>query len=827
MDNEMGITHHNTHSKMPSYIYFQTPSHLILFLSSKPKQQTLTDSHLIIHATNTPPLVLDFFEKIDFANVKVEMAALDFKNEKEMASLEFYNENGAMVENLSEHSIIKNHGIKPIYQITIPKEKVGMWPRIEIEHKLSDRDALIQRRQEAMQRRSEWEKQQREALRTQKLQEERRLFDKQWDMEKERRGTIEEQKQTEREEMRQDIGKFAEEVEVADGTTQQASPTKPEITRRPPTKVVDNEIFNDEDIQKDSKPKPKSAKPSAKAKKFFEKLGDLYPDAPVRHSATPVKISFTPRVLRSAARQDKDAELLHKFEIWKRKNRPEKIEDNPAWIKQRGDKFFAREDYLAAINAYTAALEIDPDFLLCYANRAACHLNRKEYVECIQDCNRFLITRPDETSGASTHSREKIIRAMIKVFARRGSAYYHIGEPQKALRDYEMAIQMDNRQDQQLIADFERMKQEIDSTGEESRDAPHHRKLTIKSEADAAFQESRFADAIDLYTQAINMNQEEFTCRSNRAACLLKIGNLDKCVTDCNFIIDNIFAMENAKKMSEELEQEGGEEGRESADQTQSPMTHAKKTSLILKAYVRRGTCYSLMGNFQEGYADYTAASRIVPNDESLLHDMEKINKRLQSQIHADWFKNRGNFFFSQEEYETAIRSYDLAIKADDTNPVYFANRAQCYMKLKQYFKCIRDIDAAFNTRIPDWFLKKHAEEIKKKGGEEKVTEVDAIPANPYLTPALQLKLFMRRATCFKYLDDIKYAYSDFRNAARLSPNDKVVKDELRELEPLYNEIVKKEQEEHLRKQQAEQEVKDQPNEKRLMAKVEEKTSDL
>lgn len=63
------------------------------------------------------------------------------------------------------------------------------------------------------------------------------------------------------------------------------------------------------------------------------------------------------------------------------------IEDkDPLWLKDKGDHFFTRNDFHSAINAYSKALEIDKEFLMCRLNRATTWIKVRKPQHCIDDC---------------------------------------------------------------------------------------------------------------------------------------------------------------------------------------------------------------------------------------------------------------------------------------------------------------------------------------------------------------------------------------------------------------------------------------------------------
>lgn len=68
--------------------------------------------------------------------------------------------------------------------------------------------------------------------------------------------------------------------------------------------------------------------------------------------------------------------------------------------------------------------------------------------------------------------------------------------------------------------------------------------------------------------------------------------------------------------------------------------------------------------------------------------------------------KNEGNKAFKAHNWPTAIDFYSKAIELDDTEPTYFANRAQVGAYLLDYcvdiFLCSRDWLTSSNTGQPE-----------------------------------------------------------------------------------------------------------------------------
>ncbi|XP_055292766.1 dynein axonemal assembly factor 4 isoform X2 [Moschus berezovskii] len=157
---------------------------------------------------------------------------------------------------------------------------------------------------------------------------------------------------------------------------------------------------------------------------FFEKLKE--DSIPAPRSVGSIKISFTPRVFPTALRESQVAEeeeWLHKqAEARKAMNTdiPElcdlkEEEKNPEWLKDKGNKLFATENYLAAINAYNLAIRLNNKIPLLYLNRAACHLKLKNLHKAIEDSSKALeILTPPVADNAN---------ARMKAHIRRGTAF--------------------------------------------------------------------------------------------------------------------------------------------------------------------------------------------------------------------------------------------------------------------------------------------------------------------------------------------------------------------------------------------------------------------
>lgn len=72
------------------------------------------------------------------------------------------------------------------------------------------------------------------------------------------------------------------------------------------------------------------------------------------------------------------------------------------------------------------------------------------------------------------------------------------------------------------------------------------------------------------------------------------------------------------------------------------------------------------------------------------------------AQAKAEEFKEKGNGFFSKQEYDEAIKWYTKAIEAYPQGHVYYSNRCACYTSLNQLDKALKDAEECVKVK-PDW----------------------------------------------------------------------------------------------------------------------------
>ena len=122
-------------------------------------------------------------------------------------------------------------------------------------------------------------------------------------------------------------------------------------------------------------------------------------------------------------------------------------------------------------------------------------------------------------------------------------------------------------------------------------------------------------------------------------------------------------------------------------------------------AYLRRGTAYSALSQFEQALQDY---NRVI---------------QLKSDF-ASAYNNRGNLYTQMEKLEQAFPDYERAIQLMPDNDHYYVNRALAYSRIGQLIKALEDIHIAlrlnpdyalaYNNRAAVWMLDKNQVEALK-----------------------------------------------------------------------------------------------------------------
>ena len=198
-------------------------------------------------------------------------------------------------------------------------------------------------------------------------------------------------------------------------------------------------------------------------------------------------------------------------------------ENDVVWLRDRGAHFFKHGDYIASVNAYTAALEFQSKNPQLLINRAAAHFQLMAFTGVIADCNRAVqLLEKRKSDGVAEMSTADAVSFGIAL-ARRAAAQLRLGMITDALSDLQRALKL-LPDDAALASDFLRV-QELAQTS---------KVLPLKEAADNEFKKGEKETALGLYNSAIAEDGGCFQLYSNRAACLASMQRHADAIADCN-----------------------------------------------------------------------------------------------------------------------------------------------------------------------------------------------------------------------------------------------------------------------------------------------------
>ncbi|KAF8032860.1 hypothetical protein BT93_D1673 [Corymbia citriodora subsp. variegata] len=204
-----------------------------------------------------------------------------------------------------------------------------------------------------------------------------------------------------------------------------------------------------------------------------------------------------------------------------------------------------------------------------------------------------------------------------------------------------------------------------------------------KEAGNAAYKKKDFETAIQHYTKAIELDDEDISFLTNRAAVYLEMGRYEDCMKDCDKAVERGRELRSDYKM-------------------------------IARALTRKGTALVKMAKCSKDYEPAIEAFQKAltehrnPDTLKKLNDAEKAKKELEQQEYfdpklADEEREKGNECFKEQKYPEAVKHYSESLRRNPKDARAYSNRAACYTKLgalpeglKDAEKCI-ELDPTFS----------------------------------------------------------------------------------------------------------------------------------
>uniref|UniRef100_A0A7C9FMX1 STI1 domain-containing protein n=1 Tax=Opuntia streptacantha TaxID=393608 RepID=A0A7C9FMX1_OPUST len=216
---------------------------------------------------------------------------------------------------------------------------------------------------------------------------------------------------------------------------------------------------------------------------------------------------------------------------------------------------------------------------------------------------------------------------------------------------------------------------EPEPVAEEEKEKKERKALAQKEKeaGNAAYKKKDFETAIQHYTKAIELDDEDISFLTNRAAVYLEMGKYDECIKDCD------KAVERGRELRSDFK-------------------------MIARALTRKGTAFVKMAKTSKDYEPAIEAFQKAltehrnPDTLKKLNEAGRAKKELEQQEYfdpkiADEEREKGNEYFKEQKYPEAVKHYTEAIKRNPEDPKAYSNRAACYTKLGALPEGLRDAE--------------------------------------------------------------------------------------------------------------------------------------
>ncbi|EKX73407.1 conserved hypothetical protein [Theileria equi strain WA] len=193
----------------------------------------------------------------------------------------------------------------------------------------------------------------------------------------------------------------------------------------------------------------------------------------------------------------------------------------------------------------------------------------------------------------------------------------------------------------------------------------------FKEEGNKFYKQKKFAEALEMYEKAANLDPENLLIENNKAAVYLEMGEYEKCLEVCNKAIDRRYDV-------------------------------VADFVVVSKIYNRMAACYTKMERYDDAIAAYQK-SLLEDNNRhtrTALRDLERLKDKMEREAYinpeiAEQHREKGNEYFKQFKFPEAKMEYDEAIKRNPNDPKLYSNRAAALMKLCEYPSALTDCTKA------------------------------------------------------------------------------------------------------------------------------------
>ena len=242
--------------------------------------------------------------------------------------------------------------------------------------------------------------------------------------------------------------------------------------------------------------------------------------------------------------------------------------------------------------------------------------------------------------------------------------------------------------------------------------------------------------AIEKFTQAIQLEPSLVSCYCNRGSAFLQLGKIEQAIDDYNMAIklkpDYAEAYGNRGMLYHEMGQD---------EQALRDFTMA--VELVTDDHVNfynRGGVWKNMGEYEKAVKDYTRAIELVPD-------------------FSQAFIMRGATYLEMDLFESAISDCDKTLQLDPTEISAYMIRGQAFFNSQQFLKSLSDFELLLQSSPENITALTHLSALYKKTNQYdlayefllRIAELDGITAENLYERASCLELMKNWTLAIKH----------------------------------------------------------------------------
>ena len=194
--------------------------------------------------------------------------------------------------------------------------------------------------------------------------------------------------------------------------------------------------------------------------------------------------------------------------------------------KELGNQCYKKKQFSAALEHYARASELDSTDISILNNTGAVHFELGQFQECIDVCQKAV-------DIGREHRAE--FKHIARALGRIGSSYVKLDQLEEGIKFFHKSLSEFRTAD--VLEKLRDAEKELDKRQRSAYQDPQKAEES-RSQGNELFKQSRFADAVPHYTEAIKRDESDPRAYSNRAACYTKLMALPEALKDAEKAIE-------------------------------------------------------------------------------------------------------------------------------------------------------------------------------------------------------------------------------------------------------------------------------------------------